>query len=82
MTWLDKAICSKDKHSDYWLSYNLEKIEYAKSGCEKCSVQIECTMNALSQEEEPVGVIAGVSEYERLFKKWKEVTDINGVNWE
>ena len=72
MTWLDKAVCAKDKHSEYWLSYNLEKIEYAKLGCEKCTVAMECVANAASSEDEPVGVIAGLSEFERRLSKWKE----------
>lgn len=71
MSWLNKAVCRKDKHSDYWTSYNLEKIEYAKAGCEKCTVQKECVMTAMQSDEEPVGVIAGISEFERRLAKRK-----------
>jgi hypothetical protein len=82
VNWLDKAVCASDKHSDYWLSYDLEKIDYAKSGCDKCTVHIECFTNSISMDDEPVGVIAGLSEFERLLARWREVTDINGSNWE
>jgi hypothetical protein len=69
--WLSVAICRKDNHSDYWLSYDLDKIEYAKQGCAKCSVQKECAISSLSQDDNPVGVIAGLSEYDRLIIQWK-----------
>ncbi len=81
MNWRDKAVCSKDKHSDYWLSYNQDKIKYAKEGCSKCSVTLECFLNSLDSEED-VGVISGISEFERLVSRWKAVSDINGNNWQ
>lgn len=81
MSWLSKAVCRKDKHAEYWTSYNLEKIEYAKSGCDRCDVQRECRMNALSLNDEPVGVIAGISEYERRLLLWKEEDQDNGFEW-
>jgi len=45
-------------------------------------VHIECFTNSIAMDDEPVGVIAGISEFERLLADWKEVTDINGSNWE
>lgn len=78
---MSKAVCRKDKHSDYWTSYNLEKIEYAKSGCEQCPVKKECFMSAYSSGDQPVGVIAGLSEFERRVLTWKEDQDKNGSNW-
>lgn len=80
MSWLDRAICRKDKNSDYWLSYNLQKIEYAKTGCMKCPVQNECVDSA-ALEDEVFGVIAGMSEFDRRMYSWKKVNDINGNNW-
>lgn len=65
MSWRSKAVCFNDSNSDYWLSYNFEKIQYAKRGCSKCPVQEECLMSVL-EEEHVVGVVAGFSEFDRL----------------
>ena len=80
MNWIDRAICRKDRNPDYWVSYNLQKIEYAKAGCAKCPVQTECASSA-ALEDEVFGVIAGMSEFDRRVRSWKKVTDINGNNW-
>lgn len=73
MTWLSKAICSQDEHSERWLSYNLLDIEYAKSGCAKCTMHKQCLTNAFNADSDVVvGVIAGVSEYERLIIKFQK----------
>jgi hypothetical protein len=70
VTWFSKAVCSNDEHSERWLSYNLLDIEYAKSGCAKCSVHKQCISNAMNNDSDIIaGVIAGVSEYERLLIK-------------
>lgn len=81
MNWTDRAICRNDDHPEYWVSYNLQKIEYAKAGCIKCPVQKECISTA-GIEDEVFGVIAGLSEFDRRMHLWKKVTDINGNNWE
>lgn len=65
MSWRNKAVCFNDSNSSYWVSYNLDKIKYAKDGCSKCSVIKECAMASL-HDENPVGVIAGLSEFDRL----------------
>lgn len=80
MNWIDRAVCRKDKNNDYWLSYDLKKIEYAKVGCAKCPVQKECIAKA-ALEDEVFGVVAGLSEFDRRMHSWKKVTDINGNNW-
>lgn len=80
MTWLDRAVCRKDDHPEYWLSYNLQKIEYAKTGCTKCPVKQECLSTA-ALEDEFYGVVGGLSEYDRRLRLWKKVNDINGNNW-
>jgi hypothetical protein len=82
VSWLQKAVCHNDKNSNYWLSYELNKIEYAKNGCAKCTVKKQCLLNSDISDKETAGVIAGISEYERKLKLWKKVNDINGNNWE
>jgi hypothetical protein len=89
VSWIGKAVCSKDANPSYWVSYNLDKIEYAKNGCAKCTVKKQCMASAYSFvdnvnifEHSIAGVIAGISEYERKIMAWKKVNDINGNNWE
>lgn len=82
MTWLNKALCSSSEHKNKWLSYNLVDIEYAKSICAKCTVHKECISNAINNSYGDnnviVGVIAGVSEYERLLIKFQKMDENNG----
>ena len=67
LDWKRFAVCLKDKNSSYWLSYNIEHIEYAKKGCDKCPVRAECLDNAINQEIY-VGVNGGISEWD-FFKQ-------------
>lgn len=71
MTWRDKAVCYNDENSSYWVSYNLEKVKYAKQGCSRCPVEIDCLMSA-TEDEYIVGVVAGLSEFDRLILANKE----------
>jgi len=80
MTWLDKALCSKDKDSHKWLSFDYSDIEYARAVCNKCTVKVECLMT--SEDRMMVGMIAGLSEFERMILKWKEAKELNESNWQ
>lgn len=71
MSWRNKAICFNDPNSAYWLSYNIEKIKYAKQGCVRCPVQEECLISVID-DEHVVGVVAGTSEFDRLVMVNKE----------
>ena len=82
MNWRDNAVCSNDSNSSFWVSYNLNKIQYAKKGCGTCKVHKECIQSSYIEDDEPIGVIAGLSEYDRLISKWKKVSDLNGNNWD
>lgn len=80
LDWKRFAVCLKDKNSSHWLSYNIEHIEYAKKGCDKCPVRAECLDNAINQEIY-VGVNGGISEWDFLNKTWKKVTNAKRSNW-
>jgi hypothetical protein len=82
VNWRERAVCFNDTNSSFWVSYNLEKVKYAKNGCANCSVHNECIQSAYVEDDEPIGVIAGLSEYDRLLSKWKKVSDLNGNNWD
>jgi len=81
VNWRNSAVCANDKNHSYWISYNLEKIEYAIDGCKKCTVVKECILYN-SELEEVIGVVAGTTEFDRLVSKWKKVEDINDSNWQ
>lgn len=80
MNWIDKALCKADENPHKWISYNYSDIEYAKSICVGCSVKIECAIAADSSGM--YGVIAGLSEFDRLNLEWKEAKSLNESNWE
>jgi hypothetical protein len=77
--WRDKALCSNDKNSEKWFSYNIDDIQYAKSVCKKCTVRLECITNALSDGF--YGVNAGISEYDYKLITWKEAGSEDESNW-
>ena len=77
--WREQALCSKDKYSEKWFSYNIGDVQYAKSVCKKCTVRLECITNALSDEF--YGVNAGISEYDYKLITWKEAGSENESNW-
>lgn len=66
MTWRSQAVCHNDVNSSYWVSYNLDKIRYAKDGCSRCQVVKQCLASA-SVEPTIVGVVGGLSEFDRLM---------------
>lgn len=76
--WRLDAVCLHDKHSEYWLSCKYSEVVYAKEGCARCPVKKECFLSAL-QNEEFVGINAGVSEYDFLMSTWKKATGKNGT---
>lgn len=78
--WRKKAICSGDKKSSSWLSYDYKDVEYAKEGCSRCSVRKECLITALNNDSF-IGVIAGISEYDYLISTWQEAARENESNW-
>lgn len=77
--WRDFALCSKDKSSEKWFSYNIDDIKYAKTICKKCTVRMECVSNALN--EGFYGVNAGISEYDYKLITWKKAGKENVSNW-
>jgi len=79
MSWMKKSICKNDEFPNRWTSFKIQDIEYAKSRCKQCTVQKECLL--MFQEQNIAGVIAGLSEYERLLLQWKEAKNINEFNW-
>ena len=78
--WKKNAICASDKHSAKWISYKESDVEYAKDGCSRCSVKKICLATALVNNNF-VGTIAGMSEYDYLMYTWQAVQDINESNW-
>lgn len=71
MTWRDQAVCYNDQNPSYWVSYDLKKIKYAKRGCSQCPVISQCLIHHAG-EQDLVGVIGGISEYDRLLVVNKE----------
>lgn len=78
--WRKNAICSGNKKSGSWLSYDMSDVEYAKKGCSTCTVRKECLLTALNNDSF-IGVIAGISEYDYLVHTWQEATRENENNW-
>lgn len=76
--WRLEAVCMRDANPNYWLSYKYSDIQYAKDGCARCNVKRECFFTAL-ENEEFVGVNAGISEYDFLMATWKKATKSNGT---
>lgn len=74
MNWRNQAVCFNDENSSYWVSYNFDKVKYAKDGCSRCSVIKECLMYS-ANDDEVIGVIGGSSEFDRLMMLNKERGD-------
>jgi predicted RecB family nuclease len=66
------AICATDAKSHYWVSYEESEVEYAKMRCRSCSASEQCLAYLFSSWDDLVGVLAGISEYDRLEMKWEE----------
>lgn len=66
MSWRDKAVCFNDPNSSYWTSYEYDKVQYAREGCYGCPVKMQCMM-AHADDPYAAGVIAGLSEFDRLM---------------
>jgi hypothetical protein len=84
MPQLDGALCNADARSQHWLSYVEAEIEYAKSLCRECPAFLKCTAYMMGQYHDdnvPLGVLAGTSEFDRLELLWKEVDDGEDTNW-
>jgi hypothetical protein len=77
--WRLEAVCLHDKNSGYWLSCKYSEVLYAKEGCSRCTVRTQCFLAAI-QDEEFIGVSAGISEYDFLMSTWKKATKKNGTN--
>lgn len=80
-SWQSRAYCFKDKYPEYWCSYDIKHIEYAKNGCSKCQVKKECMLNAI-RNNVFVGVVAGMSEFDFLIKSWHPIMEEDESNWE
>lgn len=79
--WLKSALCKKDDNPHFWLSSNIDDINYAKNVCMMCSVRIECLYSAVYERDEFIGVNGGFSEIEYLIRTWEEAGDENESNW-
>jgi hypothetical protein len=79
-SWRDEAVCANDKFANKWLSYDLNDVKYAKSGCARCNVKKECLIMAL-ENDYFVGVVAGMSEYDYLNTIWKRASKEDESNW-
>jgi predicted RecB family nuclease len=66
------ALCATDKNSQHWISYDESEVEYAKMRCSSCEAFEQCFEYLLSSWDDSVGVLAGISEYDRLEIRWKE----------
>jgi hypothetical protein len=82
MNWRSQAFCALDKDPKRWISFDLEDIQYAKAGCASCKVIKQCALHAGETEDMITGVIAGLSEFDRLIASWKEVNSVHDDNWE
>lgn len=74
MNWKDQAVCFDDKNSSYWTSYDFDKVQYAKNGCSRCPVKMQCMM-AHADDPYAAGVIGGLSEFDRLLILNKEKSE-------
>lgn len=79
-SWRQKAVCASDPHAEKWVSYIYDDVQYAKNGCARCDVRKECLASALMNED-IVGVMAGISEFEYLMYTWHEALEENESNW-
>ena len=78
MQMFDGALCASDKNSQYWVSYEESEVEYAKMRCRSCNASDLCLGYLLSSWDDSVGVLAGISEYDRLEMKWEENYGVKG----
>jgi hypothetical protein len=78
--WSSNAVCVNSDNKRYWVSYNYEHVKIAKEGCARCPVAIDCFRYSM-ESEVLAGVVAGSSDLDRLYFKWKKVTDLDGNNW-
>lgn len=78
--WREIAVCSDDKNPQYWLSYDINHIRYAKEGCKRCPVKMECFSSAIANEMY-TGVNAGISEWDYLNKTWQKAKKLDESNW-
>jgi|TARA_Y100000034_G_scaffold136284_2_gene211982 hypothetical protein len=74
------SVCSDDDNRHFWVSYVEEEIEYAKNKCGECSFFDKCLV-FMATTEYPGGVMAGVSEFDRLEMKWRKVDSEEQSNW-
>lgn len=78
--WKFHAICASDPNGKAWMSYKKEDIDYAKAGCQKCSVRVPCFLAAWESEYFH-GVNGGISEFEFMIKTWKKARKEQDDNW-
>jgi hypothetical protein len=78
--WRELAVCAQDPDPLAWLSYDYQDVQYAKEGCARCKVRVECFTTAWNTPAY-VGVSAGISEYDYLILTWKEAKRKNEFNW-
>jgi len=79
--WKNYALCADDEYPFRWLSSSIDDINYAKEGCMKCSVRIDCLHSAIYEREEFVGVNGGYSEIEYLIRTWERAEVDDETNW-
>ena len=78
--WTKKAVCTSDAKKNTWWSYDKDEIAYAKQGCARCTVRVECFLSAW-ESDEFYGINGGISEFEFLIKTWKKSKKESNVNW-
>lgn len=66
--WTRDALCKFDKK---FTSFHIDDVNFAKSVCERCSVQVECII--ANAEIDGTFMSAGLSKYDRLLIQWKKV---------
>lgn len=66
--WTKYALCKLDER---FTSYDISDVEYAKSICANCEVQVECILATEASSGEFIS--AGMSKLDRLLLQWKRV---------
>jgi hypothetical protein len=74
--WTKDALCKFDKK---FTSFHIDDINFAKSVCQNCTVQVECII--ANAEVDGTFMAAGLSKYDRLLIQWEKVDSENEGNF-
>ena len=66
--WTKDALCKFDKK---FTSFHIDDINFAKSVCQNCTVQVECII--ANAEVDGTFMAAGLSKYDRLLIQWEKL---------